>query len=303
MTMTSRRVMVGLGLLATTASLLACDLLKKKVGADGADGAAATATDGAAATTADTPTTDGSAGTAATPVSDPAADAANKAKVARYGDEQKLAGEADKLLSGAAARTFPPNGDFIVSLPPGTEVKKIATHDEFVLIGFTNPKDPKESLIGWVTPNAFKAMPDAGPPKTAQCKADSDCKGGARCVLTGPGRSLATCALACASTQPACPSGQVCEGEGAVNGTFFAFCVASRTKPDAGAAVAADAGGGAQVGGGTFKVGEKVSVSWNGSWYPAQVLGVIGTNLYRIHYDGYESKWDETVAASRIKKR
>lgn len=53
---------------------------------------------------------------------------------------------------------------------------------------------------------------------------------------------------------------------------------------------------------GDFKVGDKVEVQWKGTWYPAQVLGV-KKGEWKIHYDGYESSWDEWVKANRIRVR
>lgn len=50
-----------------------------------------------------------------------------------------------------------------------------------------------------------------------------------------------------------------------------------------------------------FNAGEKVSVLWNGTWYPATVKSTSGTQTC-IHYDGYASSWDECVSPDRIKK-
>ena len=52
----------------------------------------------------------------------------------------------------------------------------------------------------------------------------------------------------------------------------------------------------------SWKVGDRVKVSWKGSWYPASILDV-DDGKYRIHYDGYEDSWDEWVDALRIKGR
>src|SRR5262245_20501356 len=48
-----------------------------------------------------------------------------------------------------------------------------------------------------------------------------------------------------------------------------------------------------------FSGGDPVSVFWKGSWYPAHVLEKLGEDRYRIHYDGYDSSWDESVGPSR----
>jgi hypothetical protein len=54
---------------------------------------------------------------------------------------------------------------------------------------------------------------------------------------------------------------------------------------------------------GTYKVGDKLNVEWKGKTYPATIIGVAGPDKYRIHYDNYESSWDEVVGPSRIKGR
>lgn len=54
---------------------------------------------------------------------------------------------------------------------------------------------------------------------------------------------------------------------------------------------------------GAYKVGDKIMVDWKGKAYPATVLKVVGKDLYRIHYDGYDASWDENVGPSRITGR
>ncbi|MFO0738574.1 MAG: agenet domain-containing protein [Labilithrix sp.] len=49
-----------------------------------------------------------------------------------------------------------------------------------------------------------------------------------------------------------------------------------------------------------WKVGDNVDVSWNGSWWAASIIGVNG-NLYRVHYTGWASSWDENVTLARIR--
>lgn len=50
-----------------------------------------------------------------------------------------------------------------------------------------------------------------------------------------------------------------------------------------------------------YVVGDHVMVEWEGADYPAVVLSVEGPARYRVHYDGYDSIWDENVNVSRIK--
>jgi RNA binding activity-knot of a chromodomain len=51
---------------------------------------------------------------------------------------------------------------------------------------------------------------------------------------------------------------------------------------------------------GLFKVGARVRVTWRGSVYKAVVLEVPAPDRYLVHYDGYETSWDEVVTAERI---
>lgn len=56
--------------------------------------------------------------------------------------------------------------------------------------------------------------------------------------------------------------------------------------------------------GGKFGVGDAVKVLWKGTWYDASVLAVSGKKgTYKIHYDGYDTSWDEWVGNDRIKGR
>ena len=49
-----------------------------------------------------------------------------------------------------------------------------------------------------------------------------------------------------------------------------------------------------------FKVKDKINVEWKGKDWPATVIQVVGTDKYKIHYDGFDSSWDEVVGPSRI---
>lgn len=51
-----------------------------------------------------------------------------------------------------------------------------------------------------------------------------------------------------------------------------------------------------------FKPGDAVQVKWKGKWYDASVLKV-GNGKYRIHYDQYDSSWDEWVTGERMRRR
>ncbi|GEO80906.1 MBT domain-containing protein [Pararhodospirillum oryzae] len=52
----------------------------------------------------------------------------------------------------------------------------------------------------------------------------------------------------------------------------------------------------------TCQPGRHAEVLWEGNWYPARILGQgTGARGCRIHYEGYESKDDETVPLGRIR--
>ncbi|MCB1739561.1 MAG: hypothetical protein KDK91_04275 [Gammaproteobacteria bacterium] len=48
--------------------------------------------------------------------------------------------------------------------------------------------------------------------------------------------------------------------------------------------------------------GSPVWVAWKGKWYAAHVLRR-SQNQYYVHYDGYDSSWDEWVGNPRIRNR
>lgn len=49
-----------------------------------------------------------------------------------------------------------------------------------------------------------------------------------------------------------------------------------------------------------YSVGDQVKVEWNGSWWDAIIIESNGEN-HLIHYNGFDSSWDEWVTAERIK--
>lgn len=52
-----------------------------------------------------------------------------------------------------------------------------------------------------------------------------------------------------------------------------------------------------------YRVGEYVWVEWEGRNYPAYIIERKGETRFRVHYDGYEARWDEDVTLDRIKGR
>jgi RNA binding activity-knot of a chromodomain len=49
-----------------------------------------------------------------------------------------------------------------------------------------------------------------------------------------------------------------------------------------------------------YGVGDAVLVSWDGHDYPAKIIEVQSPTKYKVHYDGYDPVWDETVPRERI---
>ncbi|MGC4090474.1 MAG: hypothetical protein QM756_21890 [Polyangiaceae bacterium] len=52
-----------------------------------------------------------------------------------------------------------------------------------------------------------------------------------------------------------------------------------------------------------YKPSDRVRVRWRGSIYTALVLEVVAKDRVRIHYEGFENAWDETVPLDRIVAR
>jgi len=52
-----------------------------------------------------------------------------------------------------------------------------------------------------------------------------------------------------------------------------------------------------------YKIGDRVRVEWHGTMYPALVVGIVGQERYRIHFEGYGDEWDDTVGLNRIQPR
>jgi len=51
-----------------------------------------------------------------------------------------------------------------------------------------------------------------------------------------------------------------------------------------------------------YRVGEHVLVEWEKEQppYPAYIIERSGSGRYRVHFDGYDSRWDEDVSLDRI---
>jgi hypothetical protein len=80
-------------------------------------------------------------------------------------------------------------------------------------------------------------------------------------------------------------------------GGTFAGIAQNRIKALGAATVAGS------MAGNSFVRGDPVDVEWRGTWYPASVIEVKPQGRYKIHYDGYDSSWDEIVGPDRIRAR
>jgi hypothetical protein len=51
-----------------------------------------------------------------------------------------------------------------------------------------------------------------------------------------------------------------------------------------------------------YRVGEHVLVEWEKEQppYPAYITDRVGTTRFRVHFDGYDSRWDEDVSIDRV---
>jgi hypothetical protein len=50
-----------------------------------------------------------------------------------------------------------------------------------------------------------------------------------------------------------------------------------------------------------FSVGDHVLVEWENNVYPAVILEAVSPTKYKVHYDGYDTIWDEVVARERVR--
>ncbi len=49
-----------------------------------------------------------------------------------------------------------------------------------------------------------------------------------------------------------------------------------------------------------YRTGDRIRVRWRGSVYAATVIEVVAPDKLRVHYEGHEPEWDETVALDRV---
>ncbi len=51
----------------------------------------------------------------------------------------------------------------------------------------------------------------------------------------------------------------------------------------------------------SYQVGDKVLVEWEGKEYPAVIQTVESPTKVKVHYDGYDTVWDEVISRDRIR--
>jgi hypothetical protein len=49
-----------------------------------------------------------------------------------------------------------------------------------------------------------------------------------------------------------------------------------------------------------LEIGSTVLAQWGGRWWRAEVIGLEGTDHVRVHYPGWDSKWDDTIARDQL---
>ncbi|HEY2511753.1 MAG TPA: hypothetical protein VGI39_12885 [Polyangiaceae bacterium] len=171
--------------------------------------------------------------------------ATNVDDVARFPDEAKLHGEIGKIADAqVAARNSVPSGSVVAMLRLGTPVTQVSRHDAFLLCQFADPKNPQQTLLGWIGEQAFIPGPTVprklGCPRGQSllefdeqdfcgrvCRSDADCTGGLVCtgrantVVSGkPGPEVSTCTMttsvggASGSSRPSGAAGDAIEDGG-----------------------------------------------------------------------------------------
>jgi hypothetical protein len=126
----------------------------------------------------------------------------NVNQVARFPDEASLNNANVKIADPhVAARNSVPGGTLVATLAIGTDVVEIASHDNFVLGSFNDPKNASHTLEGWIAQAAF--VPGPTPPPKGTC-------GAGQVMLVSEEQDF--CGRACKGDKE-CPSGQTCSGK------------------------------------------------------------------------------------------
>lgn len=95
------------------------------------------------------------------------------------------------------------------------------------------------------------------------------------------------------------------EGNDPRDGSFYRIRIDGYTTTPHGMLVpvetlrAAAGGGGPKIA--NRNIGDRVDALSNGKWYGATIVEKRGIDEYKVHYDGWDAKWDEWVDPSRVK--
>jgi hypothetical protein len=84
-----------------------------------------------------------------------ATEAVNASEMTRYPDEKPVDHAPLTAATDGQLRTQAPGGDLVIFLKKGTEVQKIAEHENFYLVLADDPKDPAKKLMGWAAESVF----------------------------------------------------------------------------------------------------------------------------------------------------
>jgi hypothetical protein len=164
----------------------------------------------------------------------PAPLAANEAAVTRYPDETAVNNVSQAVkwaVANVRTQASSTAGDAVATIKAGTDVTKIADHQSFSLVVFTDPTDPSKKDMGWVSNSVFSPPP-------AHTHVAAHCTGGQVAILLPAGDE--TCIKQC-TDDSACPKGEVCNGSGVLSNNGAPGAATKFCGPKAGA-VPTDAG-------------------------------------------------------------
>jgi hypothetical protein len=102
--------------------------------------------------------------------------ATNGAQVTRFPDEIPYGPDAIVKRDGTQVRRSPGSGEVLATLPAGTDVVKLSTHNSEDLVCFDDPTDGGPHLVGWVPQSALaeRTPPPEPPPTPPLTEGDAD---------------------------------------------------------------------------------------------------------------------------------
>ena len=51
----------------------------------------------------------------------------------------------------------------------------------------------------------------------------------------------------------------------------------------------------------TYTAGQTLEIAWRGKWYRGHIVRVVGEDQWEIHYDAFDTRWDEVVGPDRLR--